>query len=327
MKKVVLFNHKGGVGKTTLSVNIGFSLANLGKRVLLVDADPQASLTSYLMDSEVFDELLDQSSTDTGQTLWTAVQPIVEGSSNRVKLVEPFETYAEGLFYLAGDLQLSEYENELFDFWTQAFRRRQVALSATCAIGSLVDEVCRLRSIDIVLYDVGPNIGPLNRTIILDSDYLVVPVSCDILSLRAIRTMGRAVSAWIRDWDLISKLAPTGIVISRGRPSFLGYIPQRFRVYRGEVVASQGAMLGQIATAFRGEFLRVLREEGLDIAPFGTQLNLGAVKDFGPLASESLRTGRPFFDVPKVSASQRESAQAVFGRIAENVLRRCSVEF
>ena len=48
-KPIALFNHKGGAGKTTLSANIAATLAWLGKRVLLVDADPQCNLTSYLL--------------------------------------------------------------------------------------------------------------------------------------------------------------------------------------------------------------------------------------------------------------------------------------
>lgn len=49
VKKIALFNHKGGVGKTTLTVNITDALAESGKTVLLVDADPQCNLTSFYL--------------------------------------------------------------------------------------------------------------------------------------------------------------------------------------------------------------------------------------------------------------------------------------
>jgi cellulose biosynthesis protein BcsQ len=52
-KRIALFNHKGGVGKTTLTVNIAAALGSMGKRVLLVDADPQCNLTSYLVAEDV----------------------------------------------------------------------------------------------------------------------------------------------------------------------------------------------------------------------------------------------------------------------------------
>src|SRR6476619_6460080 len=78
--RIAIFNHKGGVGKTTLTVNIADALASMGKRILLVDSDPQGNLTSYLVEESVVDDLLDNADTDRGQTLWSAVKPIVEAT-------------------------------------------------------------------------------------------------------------------------------------------------------------------------------------------------------------------------------------------------------
>ncbi|MYB36323.1 MAG: ParA family protein [Gammaproteobacteria bacterium] len=50
--RITIFNHKGGVGKTTLTVNIASAIAAQGKSVLLVDSDPQCNLTSYLLADE-----------------------------------------------------------------------------------------------------------------------------------------------------------------------------------------------------------------------------------------------------------------------------------
>ena len=49
-KRIVLFNHKGGVGKTTLTVNLAYALVEAGKRVLIVDTDPQCSLSSFFLE-------------------------------------------------------------------------------------------------------------------------------------------------------------------------------------------------------------------------------------------------------------------------------------
>ena len=56
MKKIAIFNHKGGVSKTTTSFNLGWSISKLGKRVLLVDADSQCNLTMYSLGKEKFEE-------------------------------------------------------------------------------------------------------------------------------------------------------------------------------------------------------------------------------------------------------------------------------
>src|SRR5450755_3899071 len=84
--RLTLFNHKGGVGKTTLTVNLAFALADMGKTVLLVDSDPQCNLTSYLVQSDVVDKWLDESDGKNGQTIWSALSPLIE-AGKEIKII------------------------------------------------------------------------------------------------------------------------------------------------------------------------------------------------------------------------------------------------
>ena len=90
MHTMALFNHKGGVGKTTLAVNVGEALAGLGLRVLLVDADPQCNLTAFYLDEKQLDELLGELDDVNGGTLWSAIKPVIEGKGP-IRDIEPFE--------------------------------------------------------------------------------------------------------------------------------------------------------------------------------------------------------------------------------------------
>jgi cellulose biosynthesis protein BcsQ len=82
MKMVALFNHKGGVGKTTPTINIADALAESGKTVLIVDGDPQCNITSFYIDEPELENLLGESNNNgSGETLWSAVKPVVEGLS------------------------------------------------------------------------------------------------------------------------------------------------------------------------------------------------------------------------------------------------------
>ena len=98
-KRFAIFNHKGGVGKTTLTVNIAFAVASLGKKVLLVDSDPQCNLTSYLVEESVVDDMLDNSDGASGRTVWSAVKPIVE-ATGELREIEPLPLSRKNLFLL-----------------------------------------------------------------------------------------------------------------------------------------------------------------------------------------------------------------------------------
>ena len=118
--KLSVFNHKGGVGKTTLTMNIASTLANAGRRVLVVNSDPQCNLTSYLIADDVVDQLLDKADTEDGKTIWSAVRPVSDAIGG-VKAIPPIETGVPNMFLIPGDIRLSEFENELADFGHSVF--------------------------------------------------------------------------------------------------------------------------------------------------------------------------------------------------------------
>jgi len=170
-KRIAIFNHKGGVGKTTLTLNVAAALAYLGKKVLLVDSDPQCNLTSYLLEDKIVDNLLDHSDGPDGETLWSAVKPIVEASGD-VQVIAAKELSIDNLYLLPGDIRLSDFESELNQLWSDCLQRKIKGFRGTAALSAVVNDVAEELDIDFVFFDSGPNIGPLNRSILLDCDYL-----------------------------------------------------------------------------------------------------------------------------------------------------------
>lgn len=318
--KFVIFNHKGGVGKTTLTVNIASEIAALGRRVLLVDSDPQCNLTSYLIADDVVDDLLDHSDGPQGQTLWSAVKPVVEGTGD-VKEIRPVEPGHPGMYVVPGDIRLSEFEADLTVFWSECLQRKPRGFRGTMALSNVVNKIASAIGAEFIFYDVGPNIGALNRAVLLDADFFIVPVACDLFSLRALKTLGRSLVSWIEEWATIASLAPKELYLLSGRPQFLGYIPEGFRVYGGRVMGHQSHFLSRIERDIQSQIVAVLRSYDSSLAPGKmAQHRLGEVQNFGALVPASQDEGLSMSDVQAGSPAQRQAAKAAFSGIAKKIV-------
>ncbi len=322
--RLTIYNHKGGVGKTTLSINIAAALRDLGKSVLLVDSDPQCNLTSYLLSDDVVDDLLNTSDMMNGQTIWTAVSPILSGTGNLLPIA-PLEV--NNLSLLPGDIRLSEYEEFLGESWTDCFRRRLGGLRATNSISNLVTSVCEDYDFDFVFYDTGPNIGPLNRVLLLDSDYFIVPVACDLFSVRALSTLGQTLKRWIIDWDTILDLAPDGVTLMEGKPKFLGYIPQRFKEYGQEMANEPRRYLREIKKQMNKSVSSVLRSVNKDLAfPAKIDPKIGSVKDFASTVQAAQREGVAIWNCHSQNEEHKSDARRVFMSIAKKIVSSTSLD-
>jgi cellulose biosynthesis protein BcsQ len=319
--RIALFNHKGGVGKTTLTVNLAYALAGKGKTVLLVDSDPQCNLTSYLVQTDVVNRWLDDSETSKGQTVWSGLRSVIHLGQD-VTPISPYER-ADNVYLLPGDIKLSEYELDLQQSWLDCLQRKIRGFAGTTALATLTTRAATKIRADFVFYDVGPNIGPLNRAILMDCDYFIVPAACDYFSTRALATLGQSVANWIRDWDVIAQLAPKDVPILSGRPRYLGYVLQRFRMYGGEISSGYKEYAKQLERRSYSDIVSVLREIDDDLAPGSlSQFKLGQIKDFTSLANLAQQQGVALSDVTGGAQYLHDEARGAFDDFATRILNR-----
>ena len=317
--RLTLYNHKGGVGKTTLTINIASALALLGKKVLLVDSDPQCNLTSYLVEATVVDKWLDESDSANGATIWSAIKPFSEGTGD-IKSIKAVERQ-EGVYLIPGDIQLSQYEQELNEIWYECFRRKPHGFKGTSAISEIVNNIAKENNVDFVFYDVGPNIGPLNRVLLLDSDFFIVPAACDLFSVRALKTLGKSLSSWIDEWNTISQLAPDNTSLLAGKPKFLGYILQGFRMYAETISSQYNFFARELEKSAYSDITEVLRKIDKGLAKDSLSQNkLGQIKNFGGLVPLSQLQGRALFNVDGGNPNQMQAAKEEFIVIAKNII-------
>jgi cellulose biosynthesis protein BcsQ len=316
-----LYNHKGGVGKTVLTTNIAAALSLHNKRVLLVDSDPQSNLTSYLFEDSVVDDLLDKSDSDKGRTLWSALKQIVEAEGD-FRYVEPYETHIANVFLVPGDIKLAEFEESLNEFWNLCYKRKPRGFRGANSLSAFVNECSIKHKIDYVFYDTGPNIGPLNRSILLDCEFFVVPAACDLFSTRALKTLGRKIGDWVQEWDTIQTLAPNNVYMMPGKPKCLGYIPQRFKVYGGTISQTASREVSQIEKALNSDVITVMRKINPDlVSKSGKGLKLGEIKDFSSLVPLAQKQGVPIWNVNGGAQYLKDEAKNAFDKIAQNIIK------
>lgn len=316
--RVTLFSHKGGVGKTTLTANIAFSLAESGKSVLLIDSDPQCNLTSYLLSDDVVDDLLNNSNEPDGRTIWSAVRPVFDNVGVG-RFVEPIMVGDVAL--LPGDIRLSEFEEFLGDAWADSFKRRLGALHATSSISDIVSRLSRERPLDFVFYDTGPNIGPLNRVLLLDSDFFIVPVACDLFSVRALGTLGQTIKKWVLDARTVASIAPDGAGFLRAAPAFLGCVPQRFKVYGREMTREASFYFRQIRSRMKNDISSVLRNVEPSLAPPRSANHvLGEIPDIASLVQRAQREGVPIWKCSGPNQRAKTATEESFARIAARLV-------
>jgi len=333
MKKIALFNHKGGVGKTTLTVNIADALADAGKRVLLVDADPQCNLTSFYMEEAQLEQLLEDSNGNgavAGGTVWSAVKPVVDGRGP-IAPVQAYRIPDSTCWFLPGDVLLSDYEEVLPEAWTDSFARRTRGYDVTTALAQVVNRAASELRADVVLYDVGPNVGALNRVVLLDCDYFITPVAADLFSLRALSTVGRAIRKWITEWDTVRKLAPKEDArrLLQGKPAFLGYITSAFKVNTGRNAANPHAEWEvKIAPRVRDRIIKELEAVSPDLVPTGPN-KLGGVKHFQSLAPEAQKHGLAIGSLRGIvnpgHYAQVDEAAREFASLAKEIIKRAGI--
>ena len=318
--RITIFNHKGGVGKTTLTANIAFALSSQGRSVLLVDSDPQCNLTSYLLSDDVVDDLLNHSNNPDGRTIWTAVKPVFD-NTGLGKLVAP--TMVGDIALLPGDIRLSEFEEFLADAWADGFKRRLGGLRVTSSISELVSRLHEQRPFDFVFYDTGPNIGPLNRVLLLDSDFFIVPVACDLFSVRALSTLGQTIKRWVIDAATVASIAPDDAMLLRSEPRFLGYIPQRFKMYGQAMTREANSYLRQIRSRVHDDVSSVLRRLNEDLAPARTtDPVVGRVKDFTSIVQRAQQEGIAIWECSVRNKKEKDAAKVAFEKIASYIIRR-----
>ena len=232
---IAIANQKGGVGKTTTTVNLGAALAEMGQRVLLIDLDPQANASTGLginpraIEKNMYDVLL-------GDTpLEDTLEPVVD---------------VEGLFVAPSSLDLAGAEIEL----VPGFNRERRLIDA---LSPIVDDY------DFVFIDCPPSLGLLTINALVAATEVLVPIQCEYYALEGVGQLVRNVELVRKSLNQSLEISTIVLVMYDARTKLAGQVVDEVRAHFGEIVCkiviprvvrlSEAPSYGQPITVFDPE--------------------------------------------------------------------------
>ncbi len=225
---LTFFNNKGGVGKTSLVYHLSWIFSEMGKRVVAIDLDPQANLTSAFLPEEKLEELWGaESISPEPLTIYRCVQPLMEVGDIREPIAQRIRPF---LHLVPGDLALAGFEDFLSQEWPNSLGSGNLlrAFRVLTAFWTVAQKAAAQVQADLILADVGPNLGAINRSALIGSDYVVIPLAADLFSLQGLRNLGPSLRHWRSDWmKRLDNWPSPSFPLPKGKMAPLGYIVQQ----------------------------------------------------------------------------------------------------
>jgi cellulose biosynthesis protein BcsQ len=314
MKTVAFFNNKGGVGNTSLVYHLAVMYADRGIATLAIDLDPQSNLSSMFLDE---DRLITIWDGETDLSIFGSIKPLLNRTGD---IAEPnVERINEKLGLVVGNLNLSRFEDVLSENWAKCLDGKEDAFRVITAFHRIILQAAQKQKAQIVLIDVGPNLGAINRSALIAAEKVVIPLAADLFSLQGLENLGPTLRDWRKGWTKRLNELPTNntIPMPSGKMEPMGYIIMQHGIREGRLVkASSERWLQRIPSVYR---FAVLGEENG---------NIPAV-DLDPLALAQLKHYRSLMPLAMEAHKAMFQLRPGDGAIGAHVeaVRKCYDDF
>lgn len=358
-KRIALFNHKGGVSKTTTAFHLSWMLSSKGKRVIMVDADPQCNLTGLILGYKGINDFESFYKSDPERNLKSGLSPAFESRPKLVEAVECVEVGgAPGLFLLPGHIGLSEYEVTL-GISQELSGSIQTLQNLPGSISYLLDKTAERHEADYVVIDMNPSLSSINQNLLMTSDFFLVPTSPDYFSVMAIDSLTAVLPRW-RRWAKQASSMPilreATYSFPQVNPKFLGTVVQRYRIRdrsganddplalpsSGKAAKGFQHWINEINKIVETKFVPMLLAEGMLLddefyggAGVGNSMCLAEISDFNSLIAKSQDVHTPVFalsdaqiglggELLERTKRSKEMFNEIFSKLSDIVLKLTS---
>jgi chromosome partitioning protein len=323
---IAFFNNKGGVGKTSLVYHLAWMYAEMGLRVVAADLDPQANLTSAFLDE---DRLIDLwPAGDHPDTIFGCIRPVQRGISD---IGDPhLEIIDNPLALLVGDLLLSSFEDNLSEAWPKCLGGDERSFRIMSAFWRIMQKAAAEHNANVILMDLGPNLGAINRAALIASDYVVVPLSPDLFSLQGLRNLGPTLRIWRHDWQQRLTMNPAAdLILPPGRMQPAGYIVLQHAVRMDRPVKAYDRWIARIPDEYQEYVLNKPENNNIQIQDDANCLAL--LKHYRSLMPLAQEAHKPMFYLKPADGAMGshmhsvQSAYTDFNTLALKIIEKTGI--
>jgi len=301
-------------------------LAELGQRVLAVDLDPQSNLSILALDEERLEQLWPPDDDEHPLTLHGAIAALFAGTGDIGSA--HIEELTNRLGLLVGDPAITRIEDDLSTAWARCLLEgEERGFRVTTAFWRVVHEAAERHEADLVLIDVGPNLGAINRAALVASSHVVVPVAPDLFSLQGLRNLGPALTQWRDGWrqrQALPKAKPSIGELPAGEMSPVGYVLMQHAERLGRPTTAYANWQTRLSETYR----EVVLGEGDGPLPSPDPNLIQLIKHYRSLMPMAMEARKPIFKLTSadgaIGAHQAsvQQCRADFERLCREIAKR-----
>jgi chromosome partitioning protein len=334
VKTVAFFNNKGGVGKTSLVYHLAWMFSKKGFSVLAVDLDPQANLTSMFLSEDQLEPIWDDANHESmPRTIYGSLVPLINRTGD---IVAPqAEKINKNLALLSGDLRLSRFEDLLSENWPKCLSRDAGAFRIETAFYRIILNTARQQNSEIILIDVGPNLGAINRAALISADYVVLPLAPDLFSIQGLKNLGPTLREWRDDWkERQDAFKTTDIPMPSGNMEPIGYVVMQHSMRSARPVKAYTRWLNRIPEVYRESILAENITDNTDLpSPEEDPYDLVLLKHYRSLMPLAMEANKPMFSLTPADGAIGAHVAAVqacyadFDQLAKKIADLTNIDF
>ena len=327
---LTFFNNKGGVGKTSLVYHLAWMLSDMGHQVLACDLDPQANLTAAFLDEERLERLWENDNDQLGRTILQCIRPLTKvGDIKEPSLVK----IANSLSLIPGDLALAGFEDTLSAEWPNALGSNPTELfrpfRILTAFSTVMQSGAAKIDASVILADVGPNLGAINRSALIATDYIIVPLGADLFSLQGLRNLGPTLNRWRQDWQRRSEnWESPDFPLPAGRMQPVGYVVQQHSVRLNRPVQAYDKWVNRMPREYARNLLNDQKGPYPATPAQDEQHALATVKHYRSLVPMAQEARKPIFHLTAADgaigshAAAANDARRDFKEVAKKIVQK-----